>query len=275
MCSAISGRAMAGPSSPAGVTFNAMRSPSRITISDTSRPDGVSFTRRLSCLTLRTRSPSNSITTSPVLTPAFSAGPAPRTFSTTTPCAEESFCVARSACSTSRIDTPIWLPRSGSTVILTCRSRFRSRASGESRSTRTRSWPLMDGARTMTAAPSATTPIEPTRMFRRFMRSPPRGRFRFHTIRRDGDGKSWQTAVAVPSRGQAVIGPGRQGVRVTAVYRRFSPRRDGTALDSRDGKVARNHPDASNKGRRWHRRIRSVGHRFRAAVLPNPPTAVT
>ena len=56
-----------------GVTDRSTRLPSRTTAALTVRPSGVSVTSRLRWRTPRTRSPSNSVMTSPFLMPAFSA----------------------------------------------------------------------------------------------------------------------------------------------------------------------------------------------------------
>ena len=56
-----------------GVASSICRLPSRSTAIFTVRPSGVSWTSRVNCRALRTRSPSNSTTTSPAFNPAFSA----------------------------------------------------------------------------------------------------------------------------------------------------------------------------------------------------------
>ncbi len=58
-----------------GVTSSVTAAPARWTATFTERPAGVSSTSRSSCRALRTRSPSNDVTTSPVLRPAFWAAP--------------------------------------------------------------------------------------------------------------------------------------------------------------------------------------------------------
>ena len=62
-----------------GVTSSCRRAPSRVTLICTARPGAVSRTRRANCCALRTRSPSNSTTTSPSAMPARAAGVSSRT----------------------------------------------------------------------------------------------------------------------------------------------------------------------------------------------------